>query len=139
MNAAASSGGDMGYAFLGPIYPNYHASDANDSFSVQITINNPKKPVLAFGYKLSAVHRHAASTPVTASANYNDTKTVGYHYGKTGVSASHYFHWSCLTKSGAQGYLNGTFVYRHYVNANVTLKATITIQFTAGIQSWPNG
>lgn len=128
--AVPAAASDQGFAYLGP-GDNYFASDANGSFSAQLTATTPSKPILAFGYTLSAVHRAAAISPVTASANWADNKTIPCHYGAV-HPVDYHFHWSCLTKGGAKGYLNGPFSYKF--NGGT---ATITISFTAYMKSWP--
>lgn len=80
---------------------------------------------------LSAVHRAAAVSPVTASVNWADNKTIPCYYGAV-HPADYHFHWSCLTKGGAKGYLNGPFSYKFSGGT-----ATITISFTASMKSWP--
>lgn len=130
---APASTQDYGFALLGPAYPNYSASDANGTFNAQITVSDPQYPVLAFGYQLSAAHVGAAQSDVAAAVDWADDRTTPCHYGAV-HPAGYSFHWSCLTKSGAQGYLNGPFSYSFGGGT-----ATVTISFRANMQSWPGG
>lgn len=128
--STSAAAGTQGFAYLGP-RDNYFASDSNGRFSAQLTATTPSRPVLAFGYKLSGQRQLAAVSPVTAYVDSADTKTRPCHYGKV-APAYYQFHWSCLTKGGAKGYLHGTFKYRMSVGT-----ATINITFTAYMSSWP--